>query len=287
MKKYICILAFGLLALGGCRRSSMTPEEAGKNLGNEVSFTAASAQFVTRATDSALENGDQVGIFALEPVSRVNVKAAVNGNKLVPETPIKWGLRQRVENRFIAYLPYSASLSSPELAFSVQSDQSQWSGYAASDLRLSIVDAEPENEVHFLFQHVLCKLIVVTSGAKVQSITTADQVLVGASVDLASSQVEVTSLKNTIQLGKAVSGNGGEGYVCILPPQSGLFPLKVKTSDGRTINCTLEKPATFESGFAYRADIEIPGQGTKDVTFKVNVVDWADDGTLSFQKTRF
>ncbi len=287
MKKYICILAFGLLALGGCRRSSMTPDEAGKNLGNEVSFTAASAQFVTRATDSALENGDQVGIFALEPVSRVNVKASVNGNKLVPEDPIKWGLRQRVENRFIAYLPYRATLSDTELEFSVQSDQRQWNSYSASDLRLSIVDAEPENEVHFLFQHVMSKLIVVTTGARVESITTADPVIVGASVDLVSNQLDVTALKSVIQLGKAVSGNGGEGYVCILPPQSGLFPLKVKTSDGRTINCTLEKPATFESGFAYRADIEIPGQGTKDVTFKVNVVDWADDGTLSFQKTRF
>ena len=286
MRKYICIFAFGILALGACRRSALTPEEAGESLRKDVVFTADASQFTTRATDSALESGDEVGIFALEPIGRLNVKASVNGNKLAPETPVKWRLGQSEVNRFIAYLPYQNDLSSQKLEFNVKADQRQWSAYSASDLRFAVVDARPESDVHFLFQHALCKLIVVPTGATVESIATSSPVVLGASVDLGANQVSVTSNSGTLQLGKAVSGNGGTGWVGILPPQTGLFPLTVKTKDGRSISCKLESPATFEPGFAYRADITIPSQGSADVTFKLTVVDWADDGTVSFHKNR-
>ena len=120
------------LAAASCRLGVM--QEARKPA-EPVSFTASLNGFDVKATDSALETGDQVGIFAGDPISVANVKATVSGSVLTPDNPIYWEKGQLKNTTFAAYLPYSASLNSSTSSFSVKADQSTYSAYQASDLR--------------------------------------------------------------------------------------------------------------------------------------------------------
>lgn len=289
MRKYIVILTLGILALGvcSCRRSQVTPDEVVMSMREDVVFTASTAGYVTKASDASLEDGDTMGIFALEPLNYLNVKGTVSGTSVTPETPVKWQLDQTVTTRFVAYLPYEAQLAAVDYQFSVQADQSAYSGYQASDLRIAITDVRPGKAVDLVFNHALSKLIVDATckdpSEEVTAVETAE-VVVGAQVNLVDGSLpEVEAVKGTVKVGKAVPANGGEGFVAILPPQTGLFPLKLTLSSGRTVDCTLEKPAVFEPGFAYKATILVPREEGK-VYFSLSIADWENGGVMPYDK---
>jgi len=287
MRKSFFILTVGLLAMGvcSCRRARITPEEVRDTMREDVVFTAATSGYVTKASDAALEDGDSFGIFAMDPLNVLNVKASLSGGKVQPERPVKWELGQSHATRFAALMPYRDGVSGLDCDFSVQTDQRSYQAYSASDLRLSVVDVKPGNPVDFLFQHVLCKLIVNVSGLaagdEVSAVETG-RLQTSLRLNLVDGSMQAGAEQGSVQLGPAVTANGGQGFVAVLVPQSGLLPLMVRLKSGQTVSCVPEAPVTLASGFAYRADIALtPGAG--EVSFKLGIADWADGGLMPFK----
>lgn len=279
MRKYIVIITLGILALGvcSCRRGKENPEEVRYTMREDVVFTASASGYVSKATDSALEDGDEIGIFALDPIDAFNVKGIVNGGKVTTVTPVKWEFNQKQVSRFAAYLPYMESPDNLDLWFYVKADQSTYAAYSASDLRYAVADARPGNPVDFKFQHMLSKLVVVmeTQEVEVQSVVTGE-IVTGLTLNMVDGSLEHTELKNSVTLGQAVDANGGIGHVAILVPQNGVFPLSITLKGGTVIDATMPADFTLQPGFAYKATIGLTG------TFKLEVIDWADDGQIPY-----
>lgn len=280
MRKYIVILTIGILALGvcSCRRGSENPEDVRFAMREDVVFTASASGYVTKASDSALEDGDAIGIFALEPINSFNVKGTVTGGKVTTAAPVKWELNQTKPTRFAAYLPFDAGLGATDYEFSVKANQSSYSAYQASDLRYAVVDARPGNAVDLKFQHALSKLVVVMEmpDVEVESVVTSE-VVTGTKLNLVDGNVEAQTLKGQVTLGKATDANGGLGHVAIMVPQSGSIGLKVTLKGGTEIDATPISATVLEPGIAYKAIVGLAG------TFKLSVIDWADDGVIPFK----
>ena len=279
MRKYIVIFTLGILALGvcSCRRGKDNPEDVRYAMREDVVFTASASGYVTKASDSALEDGDTFGIFALDPIDAFNVKGTLNGGKVTTESPVKWELNQTQVSRFAAYMPYDAGVNGMSAGFSVKADQSSYAAYSASDLRYAVTDARPGSSVELIFQHALSKLVVVmeTSDVEVESVVTGELVT-GVTLNIVDGNVEETATKGAVTLGKAVASNGNLGHVAILVPQTGVFPLKVTLKGGTVIEAVLPSSVSFEPGIAYKATIGLTG------TFKLSVTDWADDGEMPY-----
>lgn len=243
----------------------------------DVVFTASASGYVTKATDWALEDGDEIGIFALDPIDAYNVKGTVKGGKVATATPVKWEFNQKQVSRFAAYMPYVENLDRMNLWFNIKADQSTYAAYSASDLRYAVADARPGNPVELKFQHALSKLVVVmeTQDVEVQSVVTGE-IVTGLTLNIVDGNVEPTDLKGTVTMGPAVDANGGTGHTAILVPQKGVFPLKVTLKGGSVIEATMPKTVTLEPGIAYKATIGLTG------TFKLEVTDWADDGQIPY-----
>ena len=280
MRKYIVIFTLGILALGvcsSCRRGKENPEDVKYSLREDVEFIASASGYISKATDSALEDGDEIGVFALDPIDAFNVKGIVNGGKVATATPVKWAFNQQQVSRFAAYLPYVENLDGMDIQFNVKADQSSYAAYSASDLSYAVSDARPGTPVELKFQHALSKLVVVmeSQDVEVQSVVTGE-IVTGIKLNMVDGNIEDTQLKGAVTMGPAVEANGGTGHVAILVPQKGVFPLKVTLKGGTVIDATLPSTMTLESGIAYKATIGLSG------TFKLEVTDWADDGQIPF-----
>ena len=158
MKKLSIILA-AALALAACaKQEAVRPVQQG-----EVRFTTNIQTYTVKATDTAFENGDKVGIFAGAPISKSNVQATVSGSSLIPATAIKWKEGDNGVVDFFAYYPYAENVSQ-SYNFAVQADQA--TGYAKSDLMLAAKSSAPtDNAIELQFSHALSKVIFKINNA--------------------------------------------------------------------------------------------------------------------------
>lgn len=94
---------------------------------------------VTRATDSAFETGDKVGIFVVNEPNEL----ATSGNhvdnmgftysiKWTPDTEIYW-LDKSTKAEFYCYYPYAESANTAAHSFATKADQSSLDNYKASE----------------------------------------------------------------------------------------------------------------------------------------------------------
>ncbi len=290
MKK---VLAFALavlsLAAVSCRKGEMVPQRSG----DAVKFSVAMNSFDVKATDNAFEAGDEVGIFAGTPINATNVKGSISGTTLTPATEIKWVEDQTASTKFAAYLPYNSAVTSPSFIHVVNTDQTAYAAYQASDLLAASVTAAPRTTVAFALKHQLSKLIVIpTCEDPAETVTevVVKELVIESSVDLLAGTVAPGTAKSGIKAGAAVSGNGGQGFVAILVPQTVQLGLTVTTSANRVIEYSLAEAKALASGKAYKAEISVkkasvePGPATP-AEFTVSIVDWESAEDLSFFDT--
>ena len=290
MKK---VLAFALailsLAAVSCRKGEMVPQRSG----DAVKFSVAMNSFDVKATDNAFEAGDEVGIFAGTPINATNVKGSISGTTLTPATEIKWVEDQTASTKFAAYLPYNSAVTSPSFIHVVNTDQTAYAAYQASDLLAASVTAAPRTTVAFALKHQLSKLIVIpTCEDPAETVTevVVKELVIESSVDLLAGTVAPGTAKSGIKAGAAVSGNGGQGFVAILVPQTVQLGLTVTTSANRVIEYSLAEAKALASGKAYKAEISVkkasvePGPATP-AEFTVSIVDWESAEDLSFYDT--
>ena len=107
MKKlYFITLVLAALMLAGCQREASQEMEGLR----EIKFTA-SMEGVTKATATAFEDGDRIGLTIGEPVNKDNVVLLPDGESLTAEHALYWPADMSVneEALFIAYYPYEFS----------------------------------------------------------------------------------------------------------------------------------------------------------------------------------
>ena len=287
MRKYLTLTLLGILALSAisCQRAKESPDDVLEAKKSPVEFTASLGAFSTKATDSAFGSGDVIGIFALDPIDKYNVRAVVSASGAVsPQSPIRWELVETVD--FMAYFPYNANLSDLDYSFTVNTDQTTYENYRQSDVSTASKTADYDTTVDLKFSHRLSKLTVdAVCEDKTDEVVSVKlgKLVVNTVVDLEAASASAGTKTDFIQAGKAVSGNGGVGFVAIVVPQTIRLPLEIRTRKGNVVNATLDTPATFEEGFAYRtSQIKVPADGSVPVSFSVTVADWDDDGMLVF-----
>lgn len=170
MKRYIGMAILALLVMGCEKEDNYQVEDGVMRI--EVLHPSA-----TRATETAFESGDVIGLYATEYAGEVavplqisgnwanNVATTYNGLVWTPSKKIFWS-----ENKMdvYGYYPYMTPSSIDEHLWSVQLDQSTpetvdaLSGYEASDfLWAKATGVEQTNgDVQLQFKHRCSKLVV-------------------------------------------------------------------------------------------------------------------------------
>lgn len=248
-------------------------------------FTSASKlmQFVaeyptTRATASAFEVGDAMGVYVSQYDGEVaaplqvsgnyanNVKSIFDGTSWINSQAIYW-----VEGKFdvFAYYPYDKPASVDEYRFSVALDQStpetaeELSGYEASDFLwakatgISKMDAVP-----LTFKHSLSKLVInLVKGDDYEGDIPAEAVVrihntvPAAIIDLATGVVT----KNSYESAKSITAKKvSDGvYTAIIVPQrlDNKLPLIEVLSNG--VSYLIERKFVFRSGTQHTINLTL------------------------------
>lgn len=172
MKKIFSILAVATLLMVGCENSDNIPVVEEGVMQIEVLHPSA-----TRATETAFESGDVIGLYVTEYSEEVasplqisgnwanNVATTYNGTDWNPAKKIFWS-----ENKMdvYGYYPYMTPSSIDEHLWSVQLDQSTpetanaLSGYEASDFLWAKAKgvSQVEESVQLEFKHRCSKLVI-------------------------------------------------------------------------------------------------------------------------------
>ena len=79
--KYFAVAAALCLTAVGC---STLPEDNGTTESRDIRFSASIGSFQVKATDTAFENGDAMGVYAADPVNAENVRLTWQDGALTP-----------------------------------------------------------------------------------------------------------------------------------------------------------------------------------------------------------
>ena len=278
MKKSLIFLAAAAMAFAGCQKQASVP----MGQPGDVRFTSNIQVYTLKATDTAFENNDEIGIFAGAPINKDNVKAVVSGTSLNHNSAIKWVDGDNSIVSFYAYYPYVAN-ATKNLPFKVQEDQNG-GGYAKSDLMLAKAQsAQTENAVALNFKHALSKVAIGVVNnfpdATVKNVIVEDVAL----------EVAVNLETGALSPADAIPGNITArvipgGYELILVPQTASPKIRVALSNGKEYVFELKGSFEFKAGKKATASLTVDPQAEANaVLFSFNVADWdADDSPLAF-----
>ena len=272
MKKIFILSAMAALVMSGCTKSDdeITPAL------NQMQFAAEYP--TTRATASAFEAGDAMGVYVSQYDGEVaaplqvsgnyanNVKSTFDGSKWVNSSAIYWA-----DGKFdvFAYYPYDKPASVDEYKFSVALDQSTpettdaLSGYEASDFLwakatgISKMDAVP-----LTFKHGLSKVVInLVKGEDYEGDIPAEAVVrihntvPAAIIDLATGIVT----KNGYESAKSITTKKvSDGvYTAIVVPQrlENKLPLIEVLSHG--VSYLVESKFVFRSGTQHTINLTL------------------------------
>jgi len=261
----------------------------------EIKFTASVGSFQVKATDTAFEAGDTIGLFANHPVSASNVCLAWQNGGLTPETPVYWGADQLVDQStlFYAYYPYNARLEGDRnISFSVKEDQSTPAAYTASDLMTASTYATPaEGTVQLNFVHRLSKLVLTIDNQLADDAV--KEVYVGnvklsTNVDLAISQEyyaagEPGAIKACEGGIVTQDGVAQQAWSVIFPSQSTLPRIMIVTRSGKEYVYETDYDIYFGASRRHYAHL-ILDQTALSASFTSTVFDWYEGEDFWFKQ---
>lgn len=278
-------LAFATIATS-CNKEPevVTPE------GKKISVSAQMYNF-TRATDTAFEEGDKIGLHIITPTATWldNALYTYTAGQLVGSQTNLWYTDEEMTSDIVAYYPYSAeaAYNAAGYTFTVNADQSTKATFTASDLMVATTSSAPTEEAITLpFRHALSKVVVKVDnqlGEKIANVwfsgvygTTTVDMIKGSSVESGS--------KGTIKAA-SVTIDGQEAWSLILVPQSNVTPeLIVTTEGGKQYTFSISAPTTFSAGKISTAEISLTKESIA-TDFTPTITDWEADKDLQFNQT--
>ena len=272
MKKIFILSAMAALVMSGCTKSDdeITPTS------NEMKFAAEYP--ATRATATAFESGDAMGVYVSQYDGEVaaplqvsgnyanNVKSTFDGTKWVNSPAIYWA-----DGKFdvFAYYPYDKPASVDEYKFSVALDQSTeetteaLGGYEASDfLWAKAAGVSRMDAVPLTFKHRMSKLVVnlvkgedYTGDIPSEAVVRIHNTTPEAIIDMASGVVT----KNGYEAPKSITAKKvADGvYTAIIVPQrlENKLPLIEVLSHG--VSYLVESKFVFRSGMQHTVNLTL------------------------------
>ena len=276
----ISALALGLV-LAGC---SAIQEENYSREGLEIQFTASVGTFQVKATDTAFELGDQIGLFADSPVSAANVRMTWDGTNLVPETRLFWAPGDERKVGFCAYYPYDPERTRDRSEFFVNADQSTKELFTASDfMTATSASKASDGVVNLNFEHRFSKVIIHIDN-QIPDMKIADVYLgnvKGRVEGNAWGGYDVIGQPGTIKTCQAETPEGETVWAVIIPSQSTVPQLMITSADGKQYTYQSTYNMWFNSGCRYNSYVTIK-EGDTVTDFTTDVTEWTDNNDLEF-----
>lgn len=287
MKKF-SIIAVALWAIAACSKEEIVPTGSNPEIciAGEMetgdSESQPKARSLTRASETAFEQGDEIGLRVEQNsmTGHRNARLTHNG-KVFKGKRVNWD-ETAGDAVVSACHPYVEGDDIP-MTFSVPQDQRTDEAYAAADFLAasrSVTVAEFAEPVKLQFRHVLSKVVVNITDATGMNVVV-DRVSVGgfrhvATIDYAKREAAADNTAMT----PTVSGHEIENlkHEVILVPQTGKqMVITVSTNDGKGYT----KHATnveLKSGYRYKLNITLKaGEEEEEIQFKAEVERWEDE----------
>ena len=262
MKKLFTLVALAT-ALVSCDNITIeAPQPEEQKIPISISTT------LTRATDSAFEAGDKVGIFVVNEPNAL----AVSGNhvdnmgftystKWTPDAPIYW-LDQTTKADFYCYYPYAEGVNTAAYAFATKADQSTLANYKASEFLWGKVEAvtPTEEAVDVTVNHSFSNALVILKpgdGFTEEKLAAAEKsvkicgVKPGATIDLATGVATATGNKTNV----TPYLENGQYRALIVPQTTEEGALIVVTVDG--VDYTLTRSMTFKANKQHKFTVTL------------------------------
>ena len=293
MKKFLSLCAIASIAfMASCSQNGgdePTPQPESEKLPINISTHLTA----TRATDSAFEPGDEVGIYVVNQVKGVSGSLAISGNyvdnmcftygdnKWTPDTEIYWA-DKTTKADFYCYYPYAKPTSVAAHTFATKTNQSTLANYKASEFIWGkAVGVTPSADVvPITMNHSLSNAIVVVApgtGFTAETLATADievkisNVKPNASINLANGTVTASGTSSSITMYKESNLN----YRALIVPQTvAESALVVITIDG--ITYTLTKGFTFKPNTRHTFTVTV---NKLNSGINIGIGDWTIDET--------
>ena len=223
---------------------------------------------LTRATDSAFEAGDKVGIFVVnEPNAltssgnHVDNMGFTYSTKWTPDTPIYW-LDQTTKADFYCYYPYAATANTEAHAFATKADQSSLANYKASEFLWGKTTgiAPTEEAVNITTNHTFSNALVILKpgdGFTEESLAAATKsvkicgIKTNATIDLATGVA--TANGNATEITPYLEN--GQYRALIVPQTTAEGALIVVTVDG--VDYTLTRSMTFKANKQHKFTVTL------------------------------
>lgn len=240
--------AFSALVLTGCKSNDDNSEWMGSD---GIVFTSQIEGVTSRVSDASWDENDEVGIFmttAEEEYSNYKYLAKTDGSLVADGQVLKYPASG--ESSFIAYYPYTTSLSGKIYAVNV-SDQSD---PKKIDLLYSnnATGIQPNDQVVLRFQHKLSQIVLNIQkegdldingmAIKVSGMNTT------ANFDLNDGTLTATDSKADFNMNVQTEGNTGTAEAIVIPAADLTgATLTFTLADGKNFAWTVDSPEADES----------------------------------------
>ena len=299
MKRFLYLLsAISLFVLAAVSCDEVMPSEPDQPQSEllALSLKANIATF-TKATDTAFETSDTVGVSILVPewdddksLHAHNVPYSfLSGGSMTTDTPVYWYDDREQRAFVISYYPYSYDYDIyEEWVFTVNADQSNHYAYTNSDLMFACTESKPtKDEVKLTYNHLLSKVVVYIDNQledKISDVFVSDVYgSVKVDVDIkGAAEYTVNGSKGTIKMCPATDVDGRNLWAAIIVPQSDSdMKLIVTTAADKQYTFTLSEPVTFEAGTKSTAEIALE-ESSVSTEFTPEISDWLPGNDLNF-----
>lgn len=288
MKKLIMIIASAIAVFASCSRMERGIFTDADDL--RVTFTGSVGQYTLKAGDAGFDNGDAIGITALNPINADNVKYVYRDGALVPVGDgISWLPGQKTQTMFYAVYPYRENFhiyndgTFGDVAdypdghlIEVEADQSSFAGYSASNQMYGFTEAAPGKTVNLTFRRAVAKVVISVDNKLGVEITEAYLAGVYGRY-LRYSGVNDGTL-GTIK----ANPDGANSWKLVTVPQGNVRPtIVLKTADGKeyAFDC-ISGSLAFSAGRQYTLALVLDENVSSN--FSSEVQDWSEDKEYQF-----
>lgn len=283
-KLFAAIAALTIVATS-CEAPFEEPNAEGK----KISLCPTMDNF-TKATDTAFEEGDQVGVHILIPNKGTylnNAHFTYTNGALVGAEDYYWYVDETTVSDVVAYYPYNAtgSYRAAGYNFTVNADQSKPGAYTASDLMVAATTSKPTAAaVELPFRHVLSKVVIKLDNQLADEVIENvwfSEVFGTTTVNLKEGTSVAEGRKGTIKTAKVTTGEE-QAWALIIVPQENVTPkLIVTTESGKQFTYQLSGEISFSAGKVSTATITISDDSIY-TAFTPTISDWEGDNDLQF-----
>lgn len=280
----IFVIALGTLAFAACQQEKMVEVETLRPIRFTASFEA------TKATDTAFEAGDKVGLTISEPVNVANEVLTMTDSGLVPDKTLYWPVDMEQEESavFYAWAPSSywdATFNPTYTWLKGMGGFLTKEEYMAEDLLVATITASPKDEsVHLSFRHAYSRFkLTVVSHLLSDTFTgvQTDQTQ-SVSIDGLSTEVSVNMSENSYEAtGEALATchpyKAAEyEYWLIVAPQSASPEISIQLESGKVMKYVAAAPIAFTSGKQISATLTLDED---KLSFTYDIQPWEEDDT--------